>query len=1319
MKKAIPIIAIIISLMCIFALTGAFMHADAANSTVYLSSVAVSGADGSEQKPFNSLDDAIKAVKNGGTVVIKDKFTVQPNGTVGSVPAYTEPAHTGKITFCSVNGSKDYRNGGAGLCFPKSMAYMMSGPVKFEKTSFSSDGHDVFAAAQFNAVEYGDGFEVKNTKNTNKYLFAIGGYYAPAKANLPANLSSNITIRSGDFAYVFGFAYVKGTKTYTFTGTAKISVYGGNIGTVYGGSALNHYSGSLDFEMYGGSINTLFTAGDQTRRLDGNAKVSLMGGTLNNLRINNVIGDVSLTLDATKLQSVQISYASDTIKDLSYASRKTLKYNSVFYSPAFIATVKGFDTVERYGTVYVSSKGTGDGLTATSPLGRFEEAVKLIGARGGDIRIDGTMEIGSFAEPVHSESIRILGGKLKINGDYTLGGDTEFDSCNIDITGDFDANSHTLVFGEDITVEGAPDVYSCKSGASGGRVMIKGGSFGNVYAPSVASGEWSFEMLGGSVASVYLNYDKPLRQSFVSISSGKVSEIVTKADGGSVEKIVLELSCEAGKVNVTTSGTFELTLGTCKISELTLSLEKSKSTLVYDKSGIDEQSIDKIKDKFSSVSDRKTVYVSDGGDGNGFSRLHPAPDLKTAAEKLSDGGNLVLAGDVTVSAEVVLPKANGKIYVSSENGAKLMVGSNITFDFDVDIDNITIMAIENGKYLIFNGHNAHVGKNITSEKEDGITQYVGLIGGSTKIDYASSVSSLTIDGGIWQQLRGGSSFSTYYIDAKYSLTVNGGEFYGRVICSGSGTILGDAEATFNGGTFFSNVYGTATAQGSESFTGNLSIRINGGNFYGKILPSVNKSSVLNGAYDVYVNGGDFVHLTDIKGCEGYVGNAKSNIHIGEGVDIEREEQGNIEYTNPIRRTADARIALVDGMYYYVFTSGATLSVYKAANITDLAYSVGELVWDARQYSDALEGRISNIWPSELQYFSAEEFGEEYEGWYLFYSTYKPETTELGSSDGQNRRSYVLKCASNDLQGKWINPVTGEEGVPQPFCSDTYDWVNKSDWTAGESTLRYNGEVYALWIGQTGRMTAQFKQTMYLSKLKNPWTVTGEILELVNPEYDWERVGYGYDAAANIWYPAVIEGATPLVSDDNKLYVLYAASGYWTTAYSLGQMTHLGGDLLDINNWKKNPTPIFSKNSEVNGVGGPSLITMPDGVGRYIMYHGYIGSDTSSGRFCFLEPYTIDENGVHIGVNGHPSPLSTVLKIPVNTAKLATKISGFDNYKEYVEPEDPVDIPDAVPDIIDGKNDPTIILTVAAVILILALGFALMVVIDKKMKGNKK
>ena len=131
------------------------------------------------------------------------------------------------------------------------------------------------------------------------------------------------------------------------------------------------------------------------------------------------------------------------------------------------------------------------------------------------------------------------------------------------------------------------------------------------------------------------------------------------------------------------------------------------------------------------------------------------------------------------------------------------------------------------------------------------------------------------------------------------------------------------------------------------------------------------------------------------------------------------------------------------------------------------------------------------------YYSPEEFGED-AGWYLLFTTYKPHEDEHGNTQGDDRRSYILKAASSDLQGDWVNPETGEKNIPARLSSDTYDWVNNTDWTAGQTTFRHDGKNYCLWIEQRGRGTAEFAQRVYLAEMKNPWTVTGEILELIVP-----------------------------------------------------------------------------------------------------------------------------------------------------------------------------------------------------------------------------
>ena len=130
-----------------------------------------------------------------------------------------------------------------------------------------------------------------------------------------------------------------------------------------------------------------------------------------------------------------------------------------------------------------------------------------------------------------------------------------------------------------------------------------------------------------------------------------------------------------------------------------------------------------------------------------------------------------------------------------------------------------------------------------------------------------------------------------------------------------------------------------------------------------------------------------------------------------------------------------------------------------------------------------------------------------------------------------------------------------------------------------------------------------------------------------------------------------------VSDPRQQVIPVGMGGKALEVHDLG----VNGDLLAKESWKKSPQSVFSKNGEVNGVGGPSIFTSPDGKTRYILYHGYLGKDTSGGRYCFMEPYSVDADGVHIGKDGHPSPLSTVFTVPLNTMPLGAKVSGFDNF----------------------------------------------------------
>ena len=1319
---------------------GAITNAYAADENVVFISAANGNdnSDGSKNSPFKTLTRAIDELcYTGGTAVLTDKYVLdEGREVVDSIPRYNAPTNYKPITITSVHGGIDYRDSGASLHFADHSAYLLGGATTFDNMTVTSDADNAYIVGCFKNLTFGDGFDALHTaSNGSKFLYAIGGYFAPTTRDLLSNKNAYITINSGDFKKVIGFTHIKGVATYTFTGTSFITVNGGNIAELYGASNYNHYSGSTEITINEGNVTKLYAAGDGTRRLNGTARINLVGGRIGHVIINNVVGNVDVVLDYANVRNMAVSYASEAIENDAHASVISLLYNSVIYSKSDVEKFKGFDKIDNFGNVYVTDGGKGDGTSETSPAGDINTAIANISDGGGKVVVLGEYHVSDFTEMAREGKITITGtygdrtdSKLVIAGKYAVSGETEFE--NIAIEGkdaEINGAGNSICIGDGVTTSGNITVCgldSANSAASNNAdVSIKSGSFDKVIGfagKNTKLGSAKIKIYGGNIASVAAFANGGECDSiFVSVSGGEIDKVASTIDGeAKIANITTEIS--GGNVNtINFSGVSEkqvLRYAGGVIGAVNSSGKPASSIFKYNEININKDVSQPLAKDFKTFEGEKVVFAADGGDGNGLSSEMPVGSLADAVKVLKNsGGKIVVVGKLTQGSDVSLPASSGVLTLTSNhdgvdysaNGAILMVGGNIVFTANANIENIAIEATQNNVYFIFNSFQGHIGEGVVSTCSPNIEKYVGLVAGNNSGDALPT--ELNVDSGIWNELIGGHLLAEIYNRITYNITINGGEFYGKVMALGRGIQSGSATITINGGTFYSGVYGIGASGESENFDGTLTINVNGGTIYGKIAPGVARTSVINGSYNVNVAGGDFSHLTDIMGNELYAGNAKSAITVADSYDPFLEPTGSFTWTNPLRRMADPRIILVDGLYYYVYTTGSVLHVYKAANIPDLAYSVGEPVWDAREVRDYLEGRDEYIWPSKLMYYSPEEFGED-AGWYLLFTTYKPHPDEYGNVQGYDRRSYILKSASSDLQGDWINPETGEKNIPAIFSSDTYDWVNNTDWTAGQTTFRHDGKNYCIWIEQRGRGTADFAQKVYLSEMKNPWTVTGEILELIVPEYDWEREGYGYSSSQHQWYPAVIEGLTPVHNDNGDLFIVYAGSGYWTPGYCLGQMTFKGGDILDISNWEKSPTPIFKKNGEVCGVGGPSIITSTDGNDNYLLYHAYLGNDTSGYRFCFMEPYYVDETGFHVGQNNSPSPLSTEFSIEVNPMPVAKKISGFETVAGLDESERPNDVADTA-----LSSQSTIVLVVEILCIVIALASFVFIFITLKKK----
>ena len=341
----------------------------------------------------------------------------------------------------------------------------------------------------------------------------------------------------------------------------------------------------------------------------------------------------------------------------------------------------------------------------------------------------------------------------------------------------------------------------------------------------------------------------------------------------------------------------------------------------------------------------------------------------------------------------------------------------------------------------------------------------------------------------------------------------------------------------------------------------------------------------------------------------------------------------VNFQNPICRGADPWMFVHDGYYYLCCTAGSCIRLYRAKDPTKI-HTEGEC-----EFVEAFrprEGEMwsKNLWSPEIHYFSEDDFGVEYAGWYMF----------VACDDGfnVNHRMYVLKCEDKNTPfAPYGEPESGERYVPKKVVSPTDEHINDG-WRCGQTLLRHGGNVYSMWVDEVGRQTEDFHQRIRIAKMINPYTL-GDAKVLCRPTEEWEMHGYGMGKDGKI-RPRVVEGGTAVYGDDGKVYVIYSGSGYWTKYYALGHMVLEGENADCEGDWVKDSETIFSMSDEVFGCGHASYFKDAAGK-RFICYHAYLSPDRTGGRYVFLEPYRIENGKVIIGDGSRkPALLSTVQTI---------------------------------------------------------------------------
>lgn len=231
----------------------------------------------------------------------------------------------------------------------------------------------------------------------------------------------------------------------------------------------------------------------------------------------------------------------------------------------------------------------------------------------------------------------------------------------------------------------------------------------------------------------------------------------------------------------------------------------------------------------------------------------------------------------------------------------------------------------------------------------------------------------------------------------------------------------------------------------------------------------------------------------------------------------------------------------------------------------------------------------------------------------------------------NRPSLKLKAIDGDSERNGETVLAAERDM-EVFADEAGTYcleVSYTSETAAMHRLEVNDEThYGLHYSPTGARNWQTHyETIELKKGRNhlrfapgigsvtvrSWEIKeygSDRIAISTPEFHWEKLGG----------PPYINEGPQIIRRNGLIHVIYSASGSWTDDYQLGQLTFVGGDILNKKNWVKKG-PVFKRTETVFGPGHASFIRFRDH--DWIVYHAAKYSGGAWNRNVRMQPFSWD------------------------------------------------------------------------------------------------